>query len=168
MDNFRDILREECEKPVQFPSGGVMSPIQVMVRSVKNNAMKGDLAAIAFIDTMLRDTDQEETEQKRAAYRQRRQATARQLIEQLKNEGAYDGQDTEIIQVAEIAETLYRLNEMMADPGFQMITTDFKSGRQTISPVIALRDKQRELFQKEMQKLRDDAVGRAMRRKLDY
>lgn len=165
MENFRDLLREECEKPVVLPSGGVMSPIQIMVKSVKNNAMKGDLASIAFIDAMMRDIDQEKTQQKREAHAQRVQEKSQRLVEQLKNEGAYDGQDTEIAQVAEIAETLDRLNEIMADPEFQMVTTDFKSGRQTISLVIALRDKQRELFQKEMQKLRDDAAFRALRRK---
>lgn len=165
MDNLKDILREECEKPVQFPSGVVLSPIQVMVRSVKNNAMKGDLASIAFIDMMTRNADPVEEARQREEHSVRVRELQAQLTEQLKGEGAYDGQDLEIAQVAEIAETLERLNSMISAPGFQMVITDFKSGRQTISPAIALRDKYRELFQKEMQKLRDDAAFRALRRK---
>lgn len=165
MENFRDLLLQELQKPELLQNGKTMDPMAVIVRSVKVNAMKGDLASIAFIDMMTRNADPGEQARQREEHSTRVRELQAQLTEQLKGEGAYDGQDLEIAQVAEIAETLERLNSMISAPGFQMVVTDFKSGRQTISPAIALRDKQREQFQKELQKLRDDATGRALLRK---
>ena len=40
-----------------------------------------------------------------------------------------------------------------------------KTGHQTVSPIIALRDKQRDLFQAQLQKLRDEALQRIITNK---
>jgi hypothetical protein len=45
---------------------------------------------------------------------------------------------------------------------FQPVITDPKTGKQTVSPLIQLRDSQRELFDKQLAKLRHDAISRKM------
>ena len=60
---------------------------------------------------------------------------------------------------------LQKLNDLMAEPDFQMVATDIKTGHQTVSPVIALRDKQRDLFQQQLAKLREEALRRSITRK---
>lgn len=68
MQNFQEILKAELEKPVALKNqpGATIDPIEAMVKSVMTNAMKGDLAAISFINTMTRSTDQGEDERVRS------------------------------------------------------------------------------------------------------
>jgi hypothetical protein len=67
--------------------------------------------------------------------------------------------------VAEIKVFTDELTEMMTAPDFQAVSTDMKTGHQTVSPIIALRDKQRDLFQAQLQKLRDEALQRMITNK---
>ena len=167
MKRFDEILRQELSKPVALKNGNgaTIEPMEAMVKSVLNNAMKGDLSAIAFIRMLTTDTDPEKERQTQERHRQRLEDITQRLTRQLRDEHAYDGQDTEIMMVAETALLVEKLNDLMAAPDFQVITTDIKTGHQTVSPIIALRDKQRETFQQLLAKLREDAMRRIITRK---
>jgi len=162
MQNFQNVLIAELEKPVMLKNGGgaTISPIEAMVKSVMTNAMKGDLASISFINLMTRTADPEKEQESRQKHQERVKAISQQLKDQLENEKCYDGQDIEIEAVAETAALLERLNEIISEPDFQMVSTDMKTGHQTVSPVISLRDKQRDLFQQQLNQLRQEAMKR--------
>lgn len=167
MQSFTEILKRELGKPVQLKNGNgaTIDPMEAMVKSVLTNAMKGDLASIAFIHNMTKDSDPEREKETQQKHRERVDAIAEQLTKQLKGEKAYDGQDVEIREVAEIKAFVEELTEMMEAPDFQKVSTDMKTGHQTISPIIALRDKQRELFQAQLAKLRQESMQRIIIRK---
>ena len=167
MKTFDDILRTELQKPVALKNGNgaTIEPMEAMVKSVLNNAMKGDLAAIAFVRTLTASSDPERERQAQERHQARLAEITGDIIAQLKAERAYDGQDTEIRLVAETAVLVEKLNDLMAEPDFQMVATDIKTGHQTVSPVTALRDKQRDLFQQQLAKLREEALRRSITRK---
>lgn len=165
MQSFDELLKAELAKPATMKSGGTIAPMEAMVKSVVNNAMKGDLASIAFIQNMTKDSDPEKEKEARQQHSERVDAVVKQLTAQLEGEKAYDGQDLEIRDVAEIKVFAEELTQMMAAPDFQAVSTDMKTGKQTVSPVIALRDKQRELWQQQLAKLRQEALQRIITRK---
>lgn len=165
MQSFDELLRQELARPATMKSGGTIQPMEAMVKSVVNNAMKGDLASIAFIQNMTKKSDPSKEQEARQRHRERVNTIAEQLTTQLKGEKAYDGQDVEIREVAEIKAFVDELTDLMADPDFQSVSTDMKTGKQTVSPLIALRDKQRELFQTQLGKLRREAMQRIITRK---
>lgn len=167
MQKFDEILKRELEKPIVLKNanGATIEPMEAMVKSILNNAMKGDLASISFIRMMTKDNDPDKAKEASERHKKRLQEITDNLVKQLKDEHAYDGQDTEIMMVAETALLVEKLNDLMAAPDFQVITTDIKTGHQTVSPIIALRDKQRETFQQLLAKLREDAMRRIITRK---
>ena len=60
MKTFQEILSEELSKPVPVKgSTAQIYPMEAMARAVLSNAVKGDLASIAFISTMTRVIDPE-------------------------------------------------------------------------------------------------------------
>lgn len=166
MQNFQEVLKAELDKPVSLKNqpGATIDPIEAMVKSVMTNAMKGDLAAISFINTMTRSTDPGEDERVRSLHLQEKQQLVNSLINQLQLEGFYEGQVVEVSMIAETAMLVNKLDEMISKPDFQLVITDMKTGHQTVSPVIGLRDKQRELFKIQLQKLRDDAIKRKIQK----
>lgn len=173
MQSFDELLKAELARPATYNAkderGNAIKkqiqPMEAMVKSVVNNAMKGDLASIAFIQNMTKDSDPQREQEARQRHLERVDSIADKLTVMLKNERNYDGQDVEIRDVAEIKAFVDELTDMMAAPDFQAVTTDMKTGKQTVSPVIALRDKQRELFQAQLEKLRQDAMSRAIHRR---
>lgn len=165
MQTFDELLRAELSKPAQMKSGGTIQPMEAMVKSVVNNAMKGDLASIAFIRNMTKDANPDADRQARERHQERVEKVACDIGQKLGQEGLFDGQSIEIRMVAEIKVFTDELTEMMTAPDFQAVSTDMKTGHQTVSPIIALRDKQRDLFQAQLQKLRDEALQRIITRK---
>ena len=173
MENFDELLRQELARPATYNAkdefGKVVkkqiAPMEAMVKSVVNNAMKGDLASIAFIQNMTKDSDPAKEQEARQRHRERVDVIADQLTTQLKGEKVYDGQDAEIRDVAEIKAFVDELTDMMSTPDFQKVSTDMKTGKQTVSPVIAMRDKQRELWQAQLARLRQEAMQRIITRK---
>ena len=165
MQSFDELLRAELAKPAQMKSGGTIQPMEAMVKSVVNNAMKGDLAAIAFIRNMTKDADPEAERRAREQHQERVEKVACDIATTLGNEKLFDGQTIDIREVAEIKVFVEELTQMMTAPDFQAVTTDMKTGHQTVSPLIALRDKQRDLFQQQLEKLRQEAMQRIITRK---
>lgn len=167
MQKFDEILKRELSKPVALKNGNgaTIEPMEAMVKSILNNAMKGDLASISFIRMMTKDNDPDKAKEASERHKKRLQEITDNLVKQLKDEHVFDGQFTEIMMVAETALLVEKLNDLMAEPDFQMVATDIKTGHQTVSPVIALRDKQRDLFQQQLAKLREEALRRSITRK---
>lgn len=167
MQNFDDILRAELEKrlPVRGKEGQTIEPMEAMVRSLMKKAVDGDIASIAFIRNMTRTSDPVAEAAAQARHTERVATVAGTLTEQLKNEGAWDGQSTELEQLAETVVLIEQINEMMAAPDFQLVTTDARTGHQAVSPLIALRDKQRDMFQQQLNKLRQEAINRIIARR---
>ncbi len=167
MQKFDEILKRELQKPVALKNGNGMTidPMEAMVKSVLSNAMKGDLSAISFVRMLTRDSDPEKEMEAQQRHRQRLKEITDGMVAQLESEKIYIGQRMEVEEVAEIKILLEDLNNIISSPDFQPVTTDMKSGHQSVSPVIALRDKQRELFQQQFAKLRDESMRRIFARK---
>lgn len=166
MRNFDDFLRDELDKPVTLRKEGQVvghiSPMEAAAKSLVAKASQGDLSAISFIRQMTRTTNPDQETKAKAEYDLQIAEVSEKIKSQLEKDKLYDGQDLEIRSVSEIAVTLNKLSEIMSHPDFQLVATDIKTGHQTISPVIQLRDKQRDLFQQQIQKLRDDALRRIL------
>ena len=162
MSTFDKILKEKLQKPVKAKGDGgkTMTPEEAMVNALLNNAMKGDIASISFIRNVTKVCDPEAETKALREHTENVKAIAVSLKEQLEEEGVWDGQATEVAMLAETAVFFDNLTRQMASPDFQEVVTDPRSGKQTVSPLIALRDSQRELFDKQLAKLRQDAINR--------
>lgn len=170
--SFEDLLREKLSAPVRDKNKAVitkedgtpMTPMEAMVTSVVNNAMKGDIASIAFIRNMTREGDPLDDRRSREEHARRLAEKVTELRVQLEQEGAWDGQTEEVTQLAETALLITRLDAIKAAPDFVEVLTDARTGKQTISPVITLRDDQQDRFDRKLDKLRQDAVRRKVQR----
>lgn len=164
MSTFDEILKEKLQQkvPVKGKEGVTIDPMEAMVNALMANAMKGDIASIAFIRNMTRTVDHEEELAALTAHTDIVKRIAVELKDQLEAEGAYDGQNVEVAMLAETAALVDKLSSQMASPDFQEVITDPRTGKQTVSPLIALRDGQRELFDKQLAKLRREALNRKM------
>ena len=79
MQSFEDLLKARLADPVKDKTGRaivnndgtLMTPMEAMVMSVVNSAMKGDIASIAFIRNMTKATDPEAESEHRQRMAQR-------------------------------------------------------------------------------------------------
>ena len=166
MSTFDEILKEKLQTKVPVKGKDEMiDPMEAMVNALMMNAMKGDIASIAFIRNMTQDTDPEKEKEAFKQHVETAKQFATELQRQLQDEGAYDGQRMEISMLAETAVMVDELTKRIAASDFQPVMTDPRTGKQTISPLIQLRDSQRELFDKQFAKLRQEAINRILMRK---
>ena len=166
MSTFDEILNEKLQTPVPVKGKETMiDPTEAMVNALMANAMKGDIASIAFIRNMTQTADPEKEKAAREAHTETVTKIALRLKEQLTEEKAWDGQDVELAMVAETAAMFDDLTSRIAAADFQPVITDPRTGKQTVSPLIQLRDAQRELFDKQLAKLRREAINRQIARK---
>ena len=105
MKSFDEILKEKLQTqvPVKGKEGKMIDPTEAMVNALMANAMKGDIASIAFIRNMTQETDPEKQKKAIEQHKETGIRFAEELVRQLSNEGAYDGQDLEIAMLAETA-----------------------------------------------------------------
>ena len=73
MQKFDEILKRELSKPVALKNGNgaTIEPMEAMVKSILNNAMKGDLASISFIRMMTKDADPDKVKEAVEKHHQR-------------------------------------------------------------------------------------------------
>ena len=175
MQSFEDLLKARLADPVKDKTGRaivnndgtLMTPMEAMVMSVVNSAMKGDIASIAFIRNMTKATDPEAESQHRQRMAQRTDELEAALRSQFQNEGLYDGQDTELRQLAETALLVEQLTEEMRADDFHATLAEYRrdgSTATTVNPLITLRDQQANRFQELIDKMRQDAVKRKLNR----
>ena len=164
---FDEILKEKLQTqvPVKGKEGVKIDPMEAMVNALMANAMKGDIASISFIRNMTNVSDPMVSKEAEDRYTKYVADVADRLKHQLMDEKAWDGQQTEVEMLADTAILVEKLSRLMASPDFQEVITDPRTGKQTVSPLIALRDSQRELFDKQLAKLRREAINRIMMRK---
>lgn len=162
--SFEEILQKELNKPVALKNqpGVYMEPMEAMVKSLMNNAMKGDIASIAFIQNMTKTHDAEAEQKQREEHEQRLNKKCEELKSMLVGEGNYFNQDEEVKQLAEISLLIDKLSYIIAAPDFQEVMTDARTGKMQISPVITLRDQQKDRFDKLLNNIRVDALKRKM------
>lgn len=160
--SFEEILQRALDKPVPVKGkeGVTLSAMEAMVNALMNNAMKGDIASIAFINNMTKVHDVEREEKALEAHTKRLEERCQELREMLECENNYFKQDEEIKQLAEIALLVDKLSLAIAAPDFEEVITDLRSGKQQISAVITLRDQQKDRFDKLLEKIRDEALRR--------
>ena len=167
MSTFDQILKEKLQTavPVKGGEGKTIDPMEAMVNALMANAMKGDIASISFIRNMTKVSDPEMEMEYMKAHTVIVTRIAAELKEQLEAENAWDGQALEVAMLAETAALVDKLSQQMTLPDFQEVITDPRTGKQTVSPLIALRDSQRELFDKQLAKLRREAINRIITKK---
>lgn len=167
MATIDELLKRKLQEqvPVKGKEGKTMEAQEAMVNALLANAMKGDIASIAFIRNITKTVDPEKEQEAHEVHVMRVADKVSDLICQLKEEDAYDGQDTEITLLAEKAIFVADLDTMISASDFQAVTTDPRTGKQTVSPLIGLRDSQHELFEKQLAKLRQDATNRKIMKK---
>lgn len=176
MENFEEILKRQLDTPASYTGTDEngnrvrkqITPMEAMVKSVVNNAMKGDISSIQFVRMLTRESNTQDAQKARQRHTERLESVQNSIREYLERNEAYDRQDEEIKPVAEIELLLQDLDDIVNGPDFQIYTTDYKNGHQTVSPVIALRDKQRELFQQQLEKLRTEGHNRVKQRKTSF
>ena len=167
MSTFDEILKEKLQTkvPVKGKEGKTIDPMEAMVNALMANAMKGDIASISFIRNMTNVADPEKERDAQDQYTRYVAEVADRLKHQLMEEKAWDGQQTEVEMLADTAIMVEKLSRATAKPDFQAVITDPRTGKQTVSPLIALRDNQRDLFDKQLAKIRREALNRIMTRK---
>lgn len=174
---FEELLTQKINEPIRDKQGNYivnretgqqMNALEAMVMSVVNNAMKGDIASIAFIRNIQRQASGDQQEQHRQRTEEHLVELRDRLTNQLKNEGLYDGQDAEIAMLAETAYLTEQLNAVMHAEDFTPTTTEYDSKgatRTLVNPVIKLRDDQQNRFSEALDKLRQDALKRKINSK---
>lgn len=177
MQNFEELLRARLAQPIKDKQGNLivnqdtqspMTALDAMVMSVVNNAMKGDIASIAFIRNMTHSPDAEADRCRQEEMQNRTTAIKDNLLKQLQAQQLYDGQDIELEQVAATALLVEQLTEQMRQSDFQPTVTEYRRDGSTqaiINPLVTLRDQQQQRFQQQLDKLRQDAINRRVIRK---
>ena len=116
---FVEILRERMGMPVKVKGAdATVMPMEAMVMSVMNNAMKGDIGAILFIRN-LKDNreDSVDLEEQRKVLAQ----TVEELSDELKRERLDVGKSAELELLAVQLITLRRIASTMAGSGHKDI-----------------------------------------------
>lgn len=176
MESFEDLLRARLAAPIKDKTGRViinqdtqeaMTAMEAMVMSVVNNAMKGDIASIAFIRNFSKQPDQNSQLQQQQM-EAKLKAAIDSLTKQLQGERLYDGQDSEIAMLAETQLLVDKLTEQMHQADFEPTITEYRRDGSTqtiINPLTKLRDDQQDRFRAQLDKLRKDALNRILNKR---
>lgn len=176
MESFEDLLRARLAAPIKDKTGRVlinqdtqqaMTAMEAMVMSVVNNAMKGDIASIAFIRNFTKQPDGIGSAWERQTDTQL-QSIINSLKHQLEGEKLYDGQDAEIAMLAETQLLVDKLTHQMHQADYEPTITEYRRDGSTqtiINPLTKLRDEQQDRFRAQLDKLRKDALNRILNKR---
>ena len=111
---FEDFLREKLERPVSMKSapGIMVLPLEAMAMSVMNNAMKGDIPSIAFVNNLIKKRD-DDTPEQRAEQKKKFKEKCDLIRSELQKDGLWDGRVTELELLASEALILDRIADVM-------------------------------------------------------
>lgn len=176
MKTIEEILQERLAAPVRQKSGAILTndqgepllPLEAMIMSVMTNAMRGDIAAIAFIQNLTKKQAPDDP-----AWRDSQQ---QQLIDnishikaQLDADHIYEpSTDVEIDRLANSLLIIQRLEAKMREPGHEDVTIETnRSGQQSarLSIIDDLRNKLLKQFNADLRQLRQDAQNRFIMRR---
>lgn len=169
-------LLSELQKDVRLKGGQVAvdennNPLKVfdaIAKSIINNAMKGDIAAVNFVMNLTRKPSADDDKQRAEDAAQRLAAQMQRMKESLEAEGLWMEQIIELEQLAQDYLILEDLNKQMQRADYQDALQEFrKDGTVTfkINPIHEWRDKYKKQYLADWAALRMDAQRRkAMRR----
>lgn len=167
---FEEILREKMAVPVSIKGkDATVLPMEAMVLSVMNDAMRGNIAAILFIRSLTeRNTGTDEE------YLTQRRLELTRTVMQLHNELDADGLEIDIDSpelelIARQLLTLRTIAETMDTPTHRPVTiTPQKDGsdRTELSPTNRIFNDLYRQWRKDWQELRQQIVQRQMQRKM--
>lgn len=176
MKSFDDLIKERLSQPVRDKAGNlltsketgeVITPMEAMVMSVVNEAMKGSIQHIAFIRNIQRN-DNTDNEAAKQMHEDRRYS----LIQQLRDELNTDGlsafvQEYELEMIAEQRMLVDTLNEQISCPDFQPLISEYTAGGQmkmVLNPIVSLRDAQQKKLQQDIKEMRMEAKIKSRRK----
>lgn len=177
MQDFNELLRARLAAPIKDKQGNEivnkdtgehLTALEAMVMSVVNNAMKGDIASIAFIQNITKAADSDADRAHRKEAETAKQAAIGKLTAQLQDEGLYDGQDQEIELLADTFLLAQQLTDQMQSAEFSATRDEFRRDGSTqvvVNPIIKLRDDQQDRFRAQMERLRTEARKRSVTRR---
>lgn len=171
--SLEDALKAELQKDVKLKGGQVavdedgrpLKAFDAIAKSIMNNAMKGDIAAVNFIRNLTKQGDADADRQRVEEHRRRVQEACTKIINELKTEGLWLGQQVEVEQLAENWLIIDRLNEQMLHSDYRDIIQEMRkdgSVQIRINPIHEWRDKYQKQFLSDMAQLRDDAQSRTI------
>lgn len=167
---FEEILREKMAVPVSIKGkDATVLPMEAMVLSVMNDAMRGNIAAILFIRSLTErntGTDEDFIRQRQAILTQ----TIAELHRELQADGLEIGIDSAELQlIARQLLTLRTIAETMDTPTHRPVTvTPQKDGsdRAELSHTNRIFNDLYKAWRKDWQELRQQLVTRQMQRKI--
>lgn len=167
MQDLETLIKQRLAKPVKNSSGATLlndegqplTALDAMVMSVVNNAMKGDIASLLFVQniTRSRTADDEYFSQQQKLLKEKKEY----IKTQLDAEGLYINQDEEIERVAGTLLVCTRLERLMMESDNQDIVSEFKKdGTSTvkISPLNEIRDKYVRMYSEQLNELKTNAL----------
>ena len=123
MKSFEDILKEKLSTPVELKGkmGVTIMPMEAMVMSVMNNAMKGDISSIAFIRNISSQRE-EPTDEEKIAKQKLFTEALQGLHKELVDEGlASEIKDVNLERLAHELLTIRRIESIMEQNGHRDI-----------------------------------------------
>lgn len=127
MKTIEEILQERLSNPVRSKDGTVLTndqgepilPLEAMVMSVMSNAMRGDIAAIAFIQNLTK-TKPADDPQYAQAMREMLETDIKDIRSQLEADHLYEPSlDVEIERLANSLLIIQRLELKMREPAMR-------------------------------------------------
>lgn len=164
-------LLAELQKDVKLKGGQIatdengnpLKAFDAIAKSIMNNAMKGDIAAVNFIRNITKQSNPEADEQRRAAAEQALAEQTARLQHELENEGLWIGQQIEIEQLAQNWLIIESLNTQMQAADYTDIIQEMKKDGSVsirINPLHEWRDRYQKQFLNDWKELRLDAQRR--------
>lgn len=176
MKTIEEILQERLSNPVRSKDGTVLTndqgepilPLEAMVMSVMSNAMRGDIAAIAFIQNLTKTKPADDPKYAQTM-REMLEADIKDIRSQLEADHLYEPSlDVEIERLANSLLIIQRLELKMREPGHEDVTMETtRSGQQTarLSLIDDIRNKQLKQWTDDLRQLRMSAQNRLLTRK---
>lgn len=170
--NLEEALLSELQKDVKLKGGQTaidaetgepMKVFDAIAKSLVNNAMKGDIAAVNYIRNLTRQVDAEAETKRQAEAEKRVAAHMAEMRKELETDGLWIGQTLEVEQLAQDLLVIDNLNAQMNAEGYSDTLQEFKKDGSVvvrINPIHEWRDKYKKQFLSDWKELRLDSQRR--------
>lgn len=166
----------ELQKDVKLKGGQVaidengnpLKAFDAIAKSIMNNAMKGDIAAVNFIRNLTKANDPDAQQKRERQAAEKLAAQMDRMKHELEADGLWVGQDMELEQLAQNWLIIDSLNHQMQAEDYQDVLTEFRkdgSINTRINPLHEWRDKYQKQFLSDWKMLRMEAARRVMMNK---
>lgn len=175
IENFslEQALMAELQKDVKLKGGQVavdengnpLKAFDAIAKSIMNNAMKGDIAAVNFIRNLTKSNDPDAQQKREKLAAEKLSAQMARMQKELEDDGLWLGQEMEIEQLAQNWLIIDSLNRQMQTEDYQDVLTEFRKDGSInirINPLHEWRDKYQKQFLNDWKMLRMEASDRVM------